>query len=70
LFLGLRAWKIPASHWAASPTQFGRGRRSLNPAAPLFIGILISVVVLFGLLDFVPALALGPIAEQLQLFPS
>jgi K+-transporting ATPase ATPase A chain len=36
----------------------------------LFIGILISVVVLFGLLDFVPALALGPIAEHLQLFPS
>ncbi|MDD2814549.1 MAG: potassium-transporting ATPase subunit KdpA [Thiotrichaceae bacterium] len=34
----------------------------------LFIALLISVVVLVGVLNYVPALALGPIVEHLQLF--
>jgi len=35
---------------------------------PMFIGLLIGVVVLVGVLNYVPALALGPIVEHLQLF--
>jgi K+-transporting ATPase ATPase A chain len=35
---------------------------------PLFIGLLITVIVLFGGLVYFPALALGPIAEHLALF--
>jgi potassium-transporting ATPase potassium-binding subunit len=35
---------------------------------PLFIALLVGVVVLVGVLNYVPALALGPIAEHLQLF--
>ncbi|MDP9109175.1 MAG: potassium-transporting ATPase subunit KdpA [Pseudomonadota bacterium] len=34
---------------------------------PLFIALLIGVVVLVGVLNYVPALALGPIVEHLQL---
>jgi K+-transporting ATPase ATPase A chain len=34
---------------------------------PLFVGLLIGVVVIVGALTFFPALALGPILEQLQL---
>ncbi|WP_461211693.1 potassium-transporting ATPase subunit KdpA [Desulfocurvus sp. DL9XJH121] len=35
---------------------------------PLFIGLLIGTVLLVGALTFVPALALGPVAEHLQLW--
>ena len=35
---------------------------------PMFIGLLIGVVLLVGVLNYVPALALGPVAEHLQLF--
>ncbi|GAB2906945.1 potassium-transporting ATPase subunit KdpA [Paralcaligenes sp. KSB-10] len=35
---------------------------------PLFLVLLIGTVVLVGVLNYVPALALGPIAEHLQLF--
>jgi K+-transporting ATPase ATPase A chain len=35
---------------------------------PLFVTLLIGVVVLVGVLNYVPALALGPIVEHLQLF--
>ncbi len=35
---------------------------------PMFIGLLIGVVVLVGVLNYVPALALGPVSEHLQLF--
>ncbi len=34
----------------------------------MFIGLLIGVVVLVGVLNYVPALALGPVVEHLQLF--
>ncbi|SHH19780.1 potassium-transporting ATPase subunit KdpA [Massilia sp. CF038] len=34
----------------------------------MFIGLLIGVVVLVGVLNYVPALALGPVIEHLQLF--
>ena len=35
---------------------------------PLFVGLLIGTVLLVGVLNYVPALALGPVAEHLQLF--
>jgi K+-transporting ATPase ATPase A chain len=35
---------------------------------PMFIALLIAVVVLVGVLNYVPALALGPVIEHLQLF--
>lgn len=35
---------------------------------PMFIGLLGAVVVLVGVLNYVPALALGPVVEHLQLF--
>jgi K+-transporting ATPase ATPase A chain len=35
---------------------------------PIFIGLLVGVVTLVGVLNYVPALALGPVVEHLQLF--
>ncbi|MGH7244591.1 MAG: potassium-transporting ATPase subunit KdpA [Phycisphaerales bacterium] len=50
------------------------GKRSVPTSAgtlpthtPVFVGMLICVVIIVGALTFVPALALGPIVEQLQL---
>ena len=40
---------------------------TLPTHTPLFIGWLIGVVIIVGALSFVPALALGPLAEQLAL---
>lgn len=37
---------------------------------PLFVALLVGVVVLVGVLNYVPALALGPIVEHLQLYPN
>jgi K+-transporting ATPase ATPase A chain len=41
---------------------------TLPTHTPLFIGWLIGVIVIVGALSFLPALALGPIVEQLMLF--
>jgi K+-transporting ATPase ATPase A chain len=35
---------------------------------PMFVSLLVGVVVLVGVLNYVPALALGPVVEHLQLF--
>src|SRR5471032_761041 len=35
---------------------------------PMFVGLLIGVVALVGVLNYVPALALGPVVEHLQVF--
>ena len=51
------------------------GRKKIVPASsgtmpthtPLFVGLLISVIILVGALTFVPALALGPVAEELMM---
>ncbi|MBX3390672.1 MAG: potassium-transporting ATPase subunit KdpA [Phycisphaeraceae bacterium] len=45
------------------PTTSG----TLPTHTPVFVGMLICVVIIVGALTFVPALALGPIVEQLQL---
>ncbi|MEQ1600586.1 MAG: potassium-transporting ATPase subunit KdpA [Methylophilaceae bacterium] len=41
---------------------------TLPTHGPLFVGLLIGVVVLVGLLNYVPALALGPMVEHLLLW--
>ncbi|MNW58276.1 Potassium-transporting ATPase A chain [compost metagenome] len=40
---------------------------TLRTDTPLFAGILIVIIVVIGALTFFPALALGPIAEQLAM---
>ncbi|OQW43059.1 MAG: potassium-transporting ATPase subunit KdpA [Proteobacteria bacterium SG_bin4] len=41
---------------------------TLPTHGPLFVVLLISTVIIIGALNYIPALALGPIAEHLQLF--
>ncbi|KAB8064472.1 potassium-transporting ATPase subunit KdpA [Janthinobacterium violaceinigrum] len=58
---------------AVAGSLAGKQRLSVNAGTmpthgPMFIGLLIGVVVLVGVLNYVPALALGPIVEHLQLF--
>ena len=49
----------------AKKKQVPAGLGTLPTHTPLFVALLISVVFLVGALTFMPALALGPIAEQL-----
>jgi K+-transporting ATPase ATPase A chain len=74
---GIAMWA--ARYWLAVPTLALAGAmasKNLVPAGPgtmpthtpLFIVLLISVVVIVGVLTFVPALALGPIVEHLELW--
>jgi K+-transporting ATPase ATPase A chain len=69
---------LVSRYWLAVPTLALAGslaRKEKVPASagtlpthtPLFIAWLIAVVLLVGALNFVPALALGPIVEHLQL---
>ena len=43
------------------------GTGTLPTHTPLFCGLLVTVVLVVGALTFIPALALGPIAEHLQM---
>jgi K+-transporting ATPase ATPase A chain len=67
-----------ARYWLIVPTLAIAGslaRKKVVPAGPgtlpthtpLFVGLLIGVVLIVGALTFIPALALGPIVEQLML---
>jgi len=67
-----------ARYWVAVPALAVAGslaKKKVVPAGPgtlpthtpLFVFLLIGTVVLVGALTFVPALALGPIVEQLQM---
>jgi K+-transporting ATPase ATPase A chain len=67
-----------ARYWLAIPILAVAGslaRKKLTPVGagtlsthtPLFVGLLIVIVVLVGVLTFLPALALGPIVEHLQM---
>ncbi|MEO5935562.1 MAG: potassium-transporting ATPase subunit KdpA [Duganella sp.] len=51
----------------------GKNRRQANAGTmpthgPMFIGLLCGVVALVGVLNYVPALALGPVVDHLQMF--
>jgi K+-transporting ATPase ATPase A chain len=65
-------------YWLAIPTlalagslankkRVPSGAGTLSTTSPLFIAWLIAVILIVGALNFIPALALGPIAEQLLL---
>jgi len=65
-------------YWVAIPVLALAGSLAAKPRAlpgpgtlpthtPLFVGMVVGVVTLVGVLTFIPALALGPIVEQLQL---
>jgi K+-transporting ATPase ATPase A chain len=43
------------------------GPGTLPTHTPLFVALLIGVVIIVGALTFLPALALGPIVEQLMI---
>jgi K+-transporting ATPase ATPase A chain len=43
------------------------GEGTLSTTSPLFIIWLVTIVIIVGALNFVPALALGPIIEHLTL---
>ncbi len=64
-----RFWvKIPVLAMAGSLARkkiIPSGPGTLRTSSVLFIGLLIGVVLIVGVLSFVPALALGPIAEYL-----
>ncbi len=51
----------------AGKKRIPAGAGTLPTDTPLFVALLIAVVLLVGALTFVPALALGPIAEQLAM---
>jgi len=52
----------------AAKKRIGVTSGTMPTHGPLFIGLLIGVVVLVGALNYVPALALGPVVEHLALF--
>jgi K+-transporting ATPase ATPase A chain len=69
MFLGRYFLKVPVLAIAGS-----LGKKKLVPSTagtlpthtPLFVAMLVGVVILVGALTFIPALALGPIVEQLS----
>jgi K+-transporting ATPase ATPase A chain len=52
----------------AAKKRLAAGEGTLPTHGPLFIALLIGVVLLVGLLNYVPALALGPVVEHLTLW--
>lgn len=71
MFLGRFGVILPvlaiAGSLAMKKTQMSSAA-SLPTHGPVFIGLLILTILLIGALTFVPALALGPIAEHLQIW--
>jgi K+-transporting ATPase ATPase A chain len=75
--LGVAMWL--ARYWLIVPVLAIAGSLAAKKAVPassgtlpthtpLFVGLLVGTVLLVGALTFVPALALGPIVEQMMLF--
>jgi len=69
------AWRCSSAAWSESSPACALDAEIVPPSSgtlrtdtPLFVTTLVGVVLLVGLLNFVPALALGPIVEHLQLF--
>ncbi len=56
------ALALAGSLAAREPQPSGVG--TLSTASPLFVGLLLVIIVLVGALTLLPALALGPLAEQ------
>ena len=51
----------------AAKKSVAAGAGTFPTATPLFMGMLVFVVLVVGGLTFLPALALGPLVEQLQM---
>jgi len=54
----------------ARKKRLSPGAGTMPTHGPLFVTLLIGTVLLVGLLNYVPALALGPIVEHLMLWPT
>jgi K+-transporting ATPase ATPase A chain len=54
----------------AGKKRLAAGAGTLPTHGPLFVALLIGTVLLVGLLNYVPALALGPVVEHLMLWPA
>jgi K+-transporting ATPase ATPase A chain len=71
IWLGRFAVIVPvlalAGSLAAKP-RLATTAGTMPTHGPLFVALLIGAVLLVGVLNYVPALALGPVAEHLQLF--
>ena len=52
----------------AARQRLGAHAGTMPTHGPMFVGLLAGVVLLVGILNYVPALALGPVVEHLQLF--
>jgi K+-transporting ATPase ATPase A chain len=76
--LSLAIVMLVARYWLAIPTLAIAGslaRKKITPQSagtlpthtPLFVVFLVGTVILVGVLTFIPALALGPIAEHLMM---
>jgi potassium-transporting ATPase potassium-binding subunit len=70
MFLG-RYWiKVPVLALAGALAKkkiVPSGPGTLPTHTPLFVGMLVGTIVIVGALTFIPALALGPVVEQLHL---
>jgi K+-transporting ATPase ATPase A chain len=68
MFFG-RYWiKVPVLALAGALAQkkiVPAGAGTLPTHTPLFVAMLVATIVIVGALTFIPALALGPIVEQL-----
>jgi K+-transporting ATPase ATPase A chain len=70
MLIGRFWWIIPTLALAGSLARkkiVPAGLGTLPTHTPLFIILLIGTVVLVGALTFIPALALGPIVEQIMM---
>lgn len=76
LLLGAAMWfgrywlAVPALAIAgalAAKARIPSGAGTLPTHTPMFVSLLIGVVILIGALTFIPALALGPVAEHLMM---
>ena len=68
MLIGRVWWVIPTMALAGSLVTKKRavaGAGTLSTTSPLFIGWLIAIIILVGALNFVPALARGPVIEHL-----
>jgi K+-transporting ATPase ATPase A chain len=71
MWLGRFAFIVPVLAIAgslAAKKRIGVTAGTLPTHGPLFVALLIGTVVLVGALTYVPALALGPVIEHLQLY--
>ena len=70
MLLGRFAYVVPVMAMAgalAAKPKLAEGAGSFPTHGPLFIGLLVGVILILGGLQFLPALALGPIAEHFSL---